>query len=248
MSKNINQWILILGAGSELAIHTINKLGKKYNYILIGRSEKNFRKIKIREKNLKIITILSDASDNNLSEKIESACKKKKIKINSAINFVGIHSFEPLKLITYKNFEKIYKSNVYSFINLMKFFATKKNCIEKKTSIINISSVSSLSGNKYISLYSSTKAAVNNLSKSFALELSNEGIRVNSILLGHFNKGLGKITKKFLNKNQISVLKSQHPLGFGNINSLVGGINFLLEENNDWITGTEVKIDGGYTA
>ena len=248
MSSIKKKWILITGAGSELAFNILRELNTKYNYILIGKNKKNFDKIKKNLKKLKFITITSDVCDENMHKKIENISKIKKIKIYGAINFVGMHSFKPLKLISYDNFEKIYKNNVYSFINLMKFFAINKNITTQKNSIINISSVSSLRGNKFISLYSSSKAAANNLSKSFAIELSMEGVRVNSILLGHYEKGLGKITKKFLNNNQLNLLKSQHLLGFGNINTLMGGINFLLEEKNDWITGAEINIDGGFAA
>ena len=82
-------------------------------------------------------------------------------------------------------------------INLIKFFSRHENLIEVKSSIINISSVSSLRGNKSISLYSSSKGATNNLVKSYALELSNKGVRVNSIILGHFDHGMSKETKNF---------------------------------------------------
>ena len=51
-----------------------------------------------------------------------------------------------------------------------------------------------------LSLYRASKAAANNLVKSYALELSTKGIRVNSIILGHFEKGMSKETKKFLNR------------------------------------------------
>ena len=43
-------------------------------------------------------------------------------------------------------------------------------------------------------------------------------------------------------------LKLNHPLGFGRYNSLVGGIEYLLNEDNDWVTGTNLIIDGGYSA
>ena len=131
---------------------------------------------------------------------------------------------------------------------MIKFFSRHENLIEVKSSIINISSVSSLRGNKSISLYSSSKAATNNLVKSYALELSNKGVRVNSIILGHFDQGMSKETKKFLNKQQLSDLKDKHPLGFGKIKSLAGGIKFLLNSENDWITGINLNIDGGYSA
>jgi short-subunit dehydrogenase len=241
------KYIIILGAYSDLARDTLKNLSN-YNFILLGKNSSKLLKLKSKIKNTKVITLPIDATDENLSENILKICKAKKIKIFGAVNFASQHSILPLKIIDYKNFQTIYKNNVFSLINLVKFFSKNFKCIESKSSIINISSVSSLKGNKSISLYSSSKAAANNLVKSYALELSTRGIRVNSIILGHFEKGMSKETNKFLNKQQLLELKSKHPLGFGKIKSLVGGIKFLLNVENDWITGINLNIDGGYSA
>ena len=241
------KYIIILGAYSDLAKETLKSLSN-YNLILLGKNTAKLLKLKNKIRDTKVISLSIDATDENFSEKILNICKFEKIKIYGAINFVSQHSILPLKIIEYKSFQTVYKNNVFSLINLLKFFSKYSNYVENSSSIINISSVSSLKGNKSISLYSSSKAATNNLVKSYALELSNKGVRVNSIILGHFEKGMSKETKKFLNNQQILELESMHPLGFGKIKSLVGGIKFLLDEENDWVTGINLSIDGGYSA
>lgn len=251
MKKNQLKWIIIFGAGSELANEALKKLNEKnkdYAFILIGKKIKKLNKYNEYVANKKLIKIVSDVVDEKLHEKILNTCKSKKIKVYGAINFVGIHSFLPINFINYNSFEKVFKTNVYSFVNLVSFFSKNKKILYKKTSVINISSVSSLKGNKSISLYSSSKAACNNLVKSFSLELSSKSIRINSILLGHFEKGISRKTNKFLNSNQMNDLKLNHPLGFGKYSSLAGGIEYLLNEDNDWVTGTNLIIDGGYSA
>ena len=217
MKKNQLKWIIIFGAGSELANEALKKLNEKnkdYAFILIGKKIKKLNKYNEYVANKKLIKIVSDVVDEKLHEKILNTCKSKKIKVYGAINFVGIHSFLPINFINYNSFEKVFKTNVY----------------------------------KSISLYSSSKAACNNLVKSFSLELSSKSIRINSILLGHFEKGISRKTNKFLNSNQMNDLKLNHPLGFGKYSSLAGGIEYLLNEDNDWVTGTNLIIDGGYSA
>ena len=241
------KYVIIQGAYSDLAKDTIQSLSN-YNLILLGKNSSKLRKLKSKVKNTKIIILPIDVTDENLSENILEICRIKKIKIYGAVNFASQHSILPLRIIDYKNFQTIYKNNVFSLINLLKFFSKNPKYVELKSSIINISSVSSLKGNKSISLYSSSKAATNNLVKSYALELSTKGIRINSIILGHFEKGMSKETNKFLNNQQLLELKSKHPLGFGKIESLVGGIKFLLDVETDWITGINLNIDGGYSA
>jgi short-subunit dehydrogenase len=214
------KYIIILGAYSDLARDTLKNLSN-YNFILLGKNSSKLLKLKSKIKNTKVITLPIDATDENLSENILKICKAKKIKIFGAVNFASQHSILPLKIIDYKNFQTIYKNNVFSLINLVKFFSKNFKCIESKSSIINISSVSSLKGNKSISLYSSSKAAANNLVKSYALELSTRGIRVNSIILGHFEKGMSKETNKFLNKQQLLELKSNFSLSSGTISYII---------------------------
>ena len=94
-------------------------------------------------------------------------------------------------------------------------FSDYKYRDKKNSSIVSISSVSSLEGNKGISLYSSSKAASNNLVKCYAKELAIKKIRINSIIIRHTIEGMGKKINKKLNKDQINELLKKHPLGFG---------------------------------
>ena len=243
---NKKKFIIILGAYSDLAKSVVSNL-TNYNLLLIGKSSRKLKSLKSKIKNSQVITLSIDITDENLGENIVRICKKKKIKIYGAINFAGKHSILPIKLINYNIFEDIYRNNVFGFINIVKFFSKYEKFIQTKSTIINISSVSSLKGNKSISLYSSSKAATNILAKNFALELCKKNIRVNSIILGHYEKGMSRETVKFLNSEQLNELKSKHPLGFGKIKSLIGGIKFLLNSDNDWITGIDLNIDGGYS-
>ena len=100
---------------------------------------------------------------------------------------------------------------------------------------MSISSVSSKNGNKGISLYSSSKAALNNLVKSASLELAKKNVRVNTIILGHIEKGMGKKTQDYLNEKTVTEFKNSHPLGFGKAEDLFYVIDFLLDPK---------KVDG----
>ena len=136
--------------------------------------------------------------------------------------------------------------NVFSLINLIKFFSDYKYRDKKNSSIVSISSVSSLEGNKGISLYSSSKAATNNLVKCFAKELANKKIRINSIIVGHTTEGMGKKINTKLNKDQIDELMNKHALGFGSHRDVLNAVKFLVSNESKWITGTELVVDGGY--
>lgn len=236
MKKNI----LITGANSDLAFNSIKSLSKNNFMILVSSNTKDLKK-KIKGKNSLIIQ-----TKNYEFKKIIDILKKKKIDLNAIIHFNGMQVFSSVNNINKETFEKIYNANCYTFLETLKI-TKNPELIKNLYSIVTVSSVASAKGNKGISLYSSSKSALDNIVKSAALELCEKKIRVNSIMLGHINKGMGKETSKFLNSEQIEYLKSKHPLGFGSPKDLYYLINFLINKHQSrWITGTNLILDGGY--
>jgi short-subunit dehydrogenase len=240
----LKNYILLVGATSELANSLIKKLSVKNNLILL--SSKNIAKANFY-KNKNQLYLKYDRS-LGAKKKLVSLIKKKKINISSIIHFSGLHSFLPIKNISLRDFRKMYEVNCFSFIDIVKLM-TSDNLSSNLRSIVTISSVASMSGNKGISLYSASKSSLNNIVRSFALELSGKKIRVNSIVLGHINLGMGKKTTKFLNKEQMKNLENKHPLGFGKAEDLTNSIEFLIDSKKSrWITGVNFILDGGYLA
>tara|TARA_B110000037_G_C17100368_1_gene497720 strand:+ start:958 stop:1671 length:714 start_codon:yes stop_codon:yes gene_type:complete len=236
----LKKTILISGANSSLAQGVIKELMKSHNIIMIYR--KNKPKYDFGKSFFYIKYDFTSDKNNilNLAKKIN-----KKFKVNSILHFNGLHSFSTFKITNNLNFRNIFDANCLTFINLIKL-CYYFDCID---SVTTISSVSSLKGNKGISLYSSSKSALNNLAKCAAVELSSKKIRVNAIILGHINTGMGMQVKNFLNEYQLGDLEQKHLLGFGEVKDLVHSIKFLIDKKKSrWITGVNFYLDGGYSA
>ena len=230
--------IIISGSNSQLSAGITESLSKKYDIIFLYHSKQE--RIKSNKSSFYIKHSLND-DVSDLFKKI----KRNNTKIHSIIHFNGVHNFKPLKLITREDFNNTFEINCLTFIKLIKL----AHCFDGIYTILSISSVSSKMGNKGISLYSSSKAALNNLIRSAALELSGRNTRVNNLILGHIDQGLGKQTLKYLNKKQLQTLKDNHPLGFGKVKDLFYALDFLLDSKKSrWITGSELVLDGGYLA
>ena len=230
--------LIISGSNSELAIGVINNLLKKYEIILIYHSKKpKF------DNSLNITKIKHSIKDE--VEDLYKKVKKKTKNVHGIIHFNGIHNFKTLKSSNKEDFSNTFEINCLTFIKLVKL----SYFFNKIKSILTISSVSSKMGNKGISLYSSSKAALNNLVKSASLELAGKKIRVNNIILGHIERGMGKKTQNYLTREQLISLKNRHPLGFGKVEDLFYALDFLLDtKKSRWITGSELVLDGGYLA
>ena len=235
--------LLISGANSGLANDIIGYFKKKnYQLILLTRNKiKNVRSEK------KIININYDFKSLKQEKKLKDFISKNKIKISAVLHFNGMQDFSTINLISDEKFKKVYEANCLSFIKIVQL-VNQEILSNSVKSIVTISSVASLGGEKGISLYSSSKASLNSLVKSFALELAKKKIRVNSIILGHILKGMGLNITKFLNDEQIKKLENKHPLGFGKPKDLFYLLDYLVDnERSGWVTGTNLILDGGFS-
>ena len=92
-------------------------------------------------------------------------------------------------------------------------------------------------------IYCMTKGAVRNFTKALALGYAKENIRVNSMHPGDIETGL--IDKNVLGQETIDTLSALIPLGrLGTSEEIAHGIIFMIE--NEYLTGAEILIDGGY--
>ena len=115
---------------------------------------------------------------------------------------------------------------------------------EKFGKIINISSMWGVVGSSMESLYSASKAAINNLTLSLAKELGPSNINVNAICPGLIDTKMNKN----LTKETIDEIVNNTPLGrIGKPEDVANLTEFLLSEKANFITGQIITIDGGLT-
>jgi 3(or 17)beta-hydroxysteroid dehydrogenase len=141
-------------------------------------------------------------------------------------------------------------------VNLDGVFLGTKFAIEvmKKTgggSIINIASVAGLIGNPDASAYHASKGGVRSFTKAAAIECSAAGygynIRVNSIYPGVINTKMAEDLKKDETKYKTAL--SWHAMGhFGDPEDVAYGVLYLASDESKFLTGSELVIDGGWTA
>lgn len=121
-------------------------------------------------------------------------------------------------------------------------FASRAMVKQRKGKIINISSVSGVTGNAGQANYSASKAGIIGLTKSAARELASRNINVNAIAPGFVDTDM-TIT---LSDKVKEGAKGQIPLGrFGKPEEVAELALFLSSEKSDYITGQVINIDGG---
>jgi NAD(P)-dependent dehydrogenase (short-subunit alcohol dehydrogenase family) len=111
-------------------------------------------------------------------------------------------------------------------------------------SIINIASILGFGAIKSLSAYAASKAAVVSLTRSMALELARERIRVNAIAPGYFAT---EINDAFLGSEAGKRLLSRVPMGrAGELKELDGPLLLLASNAGAFMTGSVITIDGGH--
>jgi NAD(P)-dependent dehydrogenase (short-subunit alcohol dehydrogenase family) len=115
-------------------------------------------------------------------------------------------------------------------------------------SIINISSQLGLVGTDHSSpQYQASKGAVRLLTKATAIQYAKEGIRANSVHPGPIVTPMTEAARADPERYQLML--SRIPLGcYGQPEDVAYGVLYLASDESRWVTGSELVIDGGWTA
>ena len=118
---------------------------------------------------------------------------------------------------------------------------------DKKSSIVNLTSIASEFGFPDNPGYVASKGGVKSLTKSLAIDYAKLNIRVNCISPGYIHTNM--TNESYLNPIKYNERLNRTILNkWGNVNDLVGASIFLLSDASSYITGSEILVDGGWTA
>ena len=154
-------------------------------------------------------------------------------------------SLRPLSMTKPATTTNLFDVNCASFIELIRILQKKKK-LNKGSSIVAYSSVSSLLGLKTKLAYAISKAALNSAVLNLAVELASKQIRVNGILKGALTTDINhEHVKNMFTIGNDNAGNSE--LGMSTPEELAKLSIFLLSDSVKTMTGSLIKLDGGYS-
>ncbi len=163
------------------------------------------------------------------------------------VHAAGVRTTTPLRTLSVDALHHAFRVNVDSGVFLTKALR-QKGCHDGASSIVLLSSAAGLVGGPAIAAYAASKAALIGLTKSLAIELAAEGIRVNCIAPGMVQTGMTEQIRQRVGDEQFAALVAEHPLGLGTARDIACAAAYLLSDAARWVTGTTLVVDGGFTA
>lgn len=232
------------GIGREIAT-LLSRLGARV--LLVGRDQARLEQSSHGLEGSGHSWVNKDLADSDLIPNWLKSLTETFGPLDGVVHSAGAHSILPLAMVNQDRIANIFRVNVHAAFGLIKGFRQSGVCTGYK-SVVLLSSVVGVAGQPGVSIYSASHGAVMALTRSSALELAAEGIRVNCIAAGLVQTELAERIAKTVGSKQFSNIIATHPLGIGRPADIAFATAFLLGGNARWITGSALFVDGGYTA
>ena len=155
----------------------------------------------------------------------------------------GVSDTTPVKFITQDKIDRVFAVNVDAPIMMLKYLLGKKK-INKGGSLVWMSSYGAEKVEPGLGIYAASKSAVNGIMRAYAKELVSRKIRSNSIMPMMIRTELLS-TLKSISEDDWAKQEAMYPLGFGNPLDVAYAAIYLFSDASRWITGTQIKMDGG---
>ncbi len=196
---------------------------------------------RIKEKGGEAISHKADVSKLEEVNGLVEELNKKFGRIDILINNAGLNIDKYLMIMNEEEWDKVIDVNLKGTFNCSK--AVSRVMIGQRSgNIVNISSVSAISGTAGQTNYSAAKGGMISFTKSLARELAPFGIRVNALAPGLIDtEMIKKMSKEMLDRIlEITPLKR-----VGTPEEVAKVVIFLVSEKADYITGQVIRVNGG---
>ncbi|MCF8551835.1 MAG: SDR family oxidoreductase [Candidatus Nanopelagicales bacterium] len=189
--------------------------------------------------------IVADLSSDQAPEMIAQELQSDSLDI--LVNNAGGNSFmSPVQSMRFSGWKKTIQLNLDSVVGLTQALIPRL-INSGHGSVINVSSVAGLNGSPFMSHYGAAKAALISFSRSLAVELASQGVRVNSLVPGWIETDLTDFLRG-TKEAEAGALARVPMARWGRPEEIAAAALFLASDSSSFMTGQELIVDGGLSA
>lgn len=205
--------------------------------------EQLVKTIKTHYPKVEVVAVQANVADFEQAKKLIETAVNTFGRIDILVNNAGITKDGLLMRMSETDFDAVVDVNLKGSFNCMRH-AIKPMMKQRSGRIINLSSVSGISGNAGQVNYAASKAGVVGMTKSLAREVATRNITVNAIAPGFIAT---EMTDQ-LSETIQTTIKGQIPMQrFGQVSDIAKTVAFLSSPAANYITGQVITVDGGMT-
>lgn len=240
--------ILVVGASSGIGLAAsilLSQLGARVTLVARKRDRLEAARMKLEGKGH--LVDVFDVTNYECIPNWMKALAKNFGPFDGLLNCAGKYLFHPVRVLDSVHLEALWPVNVFSCLWLAKGFR-QRGVNNSGGAIVFVSSSVGLVGQPCLSGYSASKGAIVSMTRSLAIELARERIRVNCVAPGSLKTAMTDVIGPAPTPEDLVQVENDHPLGFGEPIDVANAAVYLLSPTSKWITGTTLVVDGGYTA
>jgi NAD(P)-dependent dehydrogenase (short-subunit alcohol dehydrogenase family) len=237
---------IITGGGTGIGLATARAFYQEgAKIILFGRRKEKLEKA-VEKLGDSAIIVQGDMTNNNDLDQLINETLHNFKNIDILVNNAGLFNGAPLHEISDSQWDEIMNINIRSVFQLTRRVLPAM-LSQKYGSIIHISSILGLIAVPQVAAYNVSKGALNQFSRSIAVEYGSSGIRSNSICPGLIATDMTADLMK-----DVDLMKEwskDYPIGrFGKPEDVANACLYLASDESSFVTGITLPVDGGFTS
>ena len=215
--------------------------------VIVGRREEALREAAAEDE--KISYVAGDITKDETVEAVMAHVRDKYGRLDILVNNAGWCPVKPITEMTISDYDRAFELDVRALVNMT--IHALPLIRSSRGNIINLSSVGSTHRAKNLSMYQGAKAAVDNFTRVWALELASDGVRVNAIAPGAINTNIWNVpglSAEEAKKHQDGIAAGT-PFGyFGAPEDIANMAAFLVSDEARYVSGGIFAVDGAMGA
>ena len=237
---------IITGGGTGIGLATARAFYQEgAKIILFGRRKEKLEKA-VEKLGDSAIIVQGDMTNNNDLDQLINETLHNFKKIDILVNNAGLFNGAPLHEISDSQWDEIMNINIRSVFQLTRRVLPAM-LSQKYGNIIHISSILGLIAVPQVAAYNVSKGALNQFSRSIAVEYGSSGIRSNSICPGLIATDMTADLMK--DADLMKEWSKEYPIGrFGKPEDVANACLYLASDESSFVTGITLPVDGGFTA